>query len=147
MDSPAEEFPSEAEELRQALENPATQWVVDFLGWTLLIFLLLPLIWILITYSRKGAIASATWRLWLLLVLWQAIVSLVAPEIAHAWTDDKRAQFAFPEGNAVAGFAFIGWVPALILALVARFTRIIVARCFGQRQTPPRESNRARVRP
>ncbi len=127
------------ETVAQLRMDPETAWRLDLLHYAGLALLLLLLIPSVRRVWDERRMLSGTVRAWGAFFGAYVWWSLIAPDIAYRWIDDRRVWFDFPEGPHAMIMLFIGWLPGFIVAfatLIIRETWDLIHRIRNRRTSP-----------
>jgi hypothetical protein len=73
--------------------------------------------------AATGRFWPSFFRMWLYMILWAILVSMFIPPVVAALFHDKRVYDYFPDGLAVTGMIFGGWVSCMILCALTTAIR------------------------
>jgi hypothetical protein len=69
--------------------------------------------------AKSGRFWSSFLLMWLYLILWAVLFTMIAPPVFACVFHDRRAWEYFPDGPAVTGMVCGGWLTCLILCALA----------------------------
>ncbi|MHC4988938.1 MAG: hypothetical protein ACYTFX_10670 [Planctomycetota bacterium] len=99
------------------------KYVLPVLG--LIIYLGIPFVYVLLT-GRFGKGIGLTW---FLMVAWYVVLSIpISNVLLHS--HKELVLETLPEGNSIVAAFFTGWLPGIVISMLALFLRILIMK-FG----------------